>query len=79
VEAFLEHVVKQLIEYPDELAVTRHDEGKRVTYFLTMRQSDIGKVIGKSGHTIEALRTLVSSASSRNGQRASVEIVEPRH
>lgn len=77
-EAFLEYVIKQLVEFPDELAVARREEGRRVTYYLKMRQSDVGKVIGKNGHTIAAIRALVASGAARHGQKGFVEIVEPK-
>jgi predicted RNA-binding protein YlqC (UPF0109 family) len=76
VEEFLEYVISQLIEYPDEMVLTKVEAPKRVTFRLQLRQSDIGKVIGKHGHTIDAIRNLLTAAAARHGQRVTLQIVE---
>ena len=76
VEEFLEYIIRQLIEFPDEMALTRLDAPKKVTFRLQLRQSDIGKVIGKHGHTIDAIRNLLGAAAARHGQRVTLQIVE---
>jgi hypothetical protein len=53
-------------------------DGDRVVVFeLRLNQTDIGKVIGKSGRTITAIRTLLTSAAAKQGKRAMIEIIEP--
>jgi predicted RNA-binding protein Jag len=44
---------------------------------LRLNQGDIGKIIGKSGRTITAIRTLLTSAAAKQGKRAMLEIIEP--
>ena len=78
-EEFLEYVIKQLIEFPDEMVLTRHEAPRKVSFHVRLRQSDIGKVIGKHGHTIAAIRNLLNAAASRHNQRAALEIVEERN
>ncbi len=75
-EEFLEFVIRQLIEFPEEMVLTRLDAPRKVTFHLRLRQSDVGRVIGKHGHTIAAIRDLVGAAAARHGQRAVVQIVE---
>ncbi len=75
-EEFLEFVVRQLIEFPEEMVLTRVDAPRKVTFHLRLRQTDVGRVIGKHGHTIAAIRDLLSASAARHGQRASVQIVE---
>jgi predicted RNA-binding protein YlqC (UPF0109 family) len=75
-EEFLKFVVPLLIDYPDEAVLTKHEGNKRTTFFLRVRQSDVGKVIGKHGLTIIAIRNLLSAAAARHGERAQLEIVE---
>jgi predicted RNA-binding protein YlqC (UPF0109 family) len=41
-----------------------------------MRKSDVGKVIGRNGHTITAVRNLLSAAAHRSGQQVFLQIVE---
>ena len=73
---FLEFVLRQLVEFPDEVIVTEVPNGKTVNFLLAMRQSDVGKVIGRNGQTIHALRAVLMSAASRHNQRATLEIIE---
>lgn len=77
-EEFLEFVLRHLIEYPDEMVVTHHELPKKIVFHLRLRKSDVGKVIGKGGHTIEALRNLLNAAAARHGKRAALEIIEER-
>ncbi len=76
VEEFLEYIIRQLIEFPDEMVLTKLEAPKKITFRLQLRQSDIGKVIGKHGHTIDAIRNLLSAAAARHGQRVTLQIVE---
>ena len=76
-KAFIEYVVKALVDHPEEVDV-RETDGERVVVFeLRLNQTDIGKVIGKSGRTITAIRTLLTSAAAKAGKRAMLEIIEP--
>jgi predicted RNA-binding protein YlqC (UPF0109 family) len=76
VESFLEFVIRQLVESPEELLVTKQELGNKVVFKVEMRRSDVGKVIGRNGHTITALRNLLAAAAQRNGQQAILQIVE---
>jgi len=76
-KAFIEYVVKALVDHPEEVDV-REVDGERVVVFeLRLNQGDVGKVIGKSGRTITAIRTLLTSAAAKQGKRAMLEIIEP--
>ena len=75
-EEFLDFILRQLIDYPDEMVLTRHDIGKKTLFELRLRQTDVGKVIGKHGQTIAAIRNLLSAAAARHGGKAALEIVE---
>lgn len=76
-KAFVEFVVKALVDHPEEVDV-REVDGERVVVFeLRLNQTDVGKVIGKSGRTITAIRTLLTSAAAKQGKRAMLEIIEP--
>lgn len=75
-EEFLDYVLKHLVEYPDEMILTRVDSPRKVVFRLQLRQSDIGRVIGRHGHTIRAIRNLLTASAARHGQRAVLQIVE---
>ena len=75
-EEFLVFVLRQLVDYPDEMVLVRTAVGKRITFRLRLRQSDVGKVIGKHGFTIIAIRNLLNAAAARHREKATLEIVE---
>lgn len=73
---FVEYVAKQLVDAPDEVSVTREDREDGFALKINCRQEDIGKIVGKRGKTIMAIRSLVSGAAGRMQQRVSVEVVD---
>ena len=73
---FLEFVIRQLIEFPDDMVLTEIPSGRTTTFKLQLRRGDVGRVIGRGGQTIQAIRALLSSSAARHGQRAILEIVE---
>lgn len=76
VKEFLEFVLRQLIEFPDEMMLHELPSGKTTVFRVQLRQSDVGRVIGRNGQTIQAIRSLLASSASRHGQRATLEIME---
>ena len=73
---FLEFVIRQLVEFPDEVILSEIPNGKTTLFRVAMRQSDVGRIIGRNGQTIQAIRTLLASAAARHDQRATLETVE---
>ena len=73
---FLEYVVGQLIDHPEEIILRDEQRAGMHHFLLELPHSEVGKVIGKQGHTIRAVRNLLTSAASRNGGRAALEIAE---
>lgn len=75
-QEFLDFVLRQLIDFPEEMILTKIESPKKTLFRLQVRQSDVGKVIGKHGQTIIAIRNLLSAAAARHNQRAALEIIE---
>jgi predicted RNA-binding protein YlqC (UPF0109 family) len=75
-ERFLDFVLRQIVEFPDEVVIVKDDAPKKTVFRLQMRKSDIGKVVGKHGQTIAAIRNLLDAAAAKHGGRATVEIFE---
>jgi len=73
---FLDYVVRSLVDKPEEVEIRAIDGEKATVFELRLNKSDIGKVIGKNGRTIQAIRTLLTGASAKQGRRAVVEIIE---
>ena len=75
-DEFLRYVVQQLVEYPEEVAIERRQDWDKTTYFLSMRQTDVGRLIGKGGITIQAIRELLRASAEKDGRKVIVEIAE---
>lgn len=77
-QEFLEYVVKGLVQHPDAVSITPVERGGATVYELRLEPSDVGKIIGRQGVTINAIRALLQAGSARKGIRCSVEIVEDK-
>ncbi|MBC8214577.1 MAG: KH domain-containing protein [Candidatus Marinimicrobia bacterium] len=74
---FLESMVKQIVDKPDEVKVEILESDSTKIFELTVGEGDIGMVIGKRGKNVGALRTLLSAANAKTGdKRAILEIIE---
>jgi len=75
-QAFLDFVVKGLVDRPDAVDIAPVERGAATVYELRVHPTDVGKIIGRQGATIHALRALLQVAAARRGQRCSLELVE---
>jgi len=73
---FVEYIVKNLVDYPEKVKINEIGGTQTLIIELSVEKSDIGKIIGKKGKTINAIRTLLMSVASRNGIRVNLEILE---
>lgn len=74
-ERLVRFVVESLVEDADAVSITRTEDGDTVTYEVTVAPDDVGKVIGRGGRIIKAIRTLARAAGSTIGQGVEVEVV----
>jgi uncharacterized protein len=77
-QAFLEFVVKGLVEHPEAATVTPVFKDSLTIYELRLHPDDVGRVIGRQGITINAIRSLLLAGSAKKGLRCSMEIVEEK-
>ena len=75
-EGFVDYVVKALVDYPDEVNVETVENGDGTSIQIRCRKEDIGKIVGKRGKTIMAIRSLVSGAAGRQRKRVSVDVLD---
>ena len=68
----VEYIVTQLVEFKDEVLIT--EEGQVIK--VKLAKSDMGKVIGRHGRIIKAIRAVVRAAGTKDNVKYSVEIVE---
>ena len=74
--AFLEYIVKGLVQYPDEVSITPVERSGQTIFELRVNPADAGRVIGRQGQTINAIRTLLQAGSVKQGLRCSLELVD---
>ncbi len=74
---FVEYVVKQIVDNPDQVSVERSVDEMGVLITLKVAKEDMGKVIGKSGQTAKSIRILLRVIGSKNNARVNLKIVEP--
>jgi len=72
----VKQMVAALVDHPRKVRVTEIDGDKTVIFELRCHQKDVGKVIGRSGKTVTAMRTLIGAIAAREGRRAMLEVVE---
>jgi predicted RNA-binding protein YlqC (UPF0109 family) len=77
-QAFLEYVVKGLVSHPEAVTVTPVEREGTTVFELRLHQEDVGKVIGRQGMTINAIRSLLLAGTAKKGLRCSLEIVEEK-
>ena len=75
--AFLEFVVKALVEHPNDVKITRTVDEMGVLMTLDVHPDDMGKVIGRQGNTAKAIRILLRVVGMKNNARVNLKINEP--
>jgi predicted RNA-binding protein YlqC (UPF0109 family) len=76
-EAFLRYVLESIVDDPASLEVTSKVDELGVLLTVQVGDADMGKLIGKGGQTVKALRTLLRLLGSSGSQRINLKILEP--
>ncbi len=69
-------IAKSIVDEPDQVSVNEVEGDRTVMFEVKVASSDMGKIIGKRGRVIHAVRSLVQAAAAKEGKRATVEILE---
>jgi predicted RNA-binding protein YlqC (UPF0109 family) len=72
----LAFVVKGLVDRPDEVSVESFEEDDALVLELRVADDDTGKVIGRSGRTVNAIRTVMRACGAKQGRRVLVDVVD---
>ena len=76
-QEYIESVVKLLVDKPDEVNVEAVESEQTIIYELTVGDGDYGKVIGKRGRNISAIRTILFAINAKEGgKRARLEVID---
>lgn len=72
---FVEFIARHLVDHPDGVTIDVEEREEKLVFKLKVSESDVGKIIGKSGRTASALRTLLRAVAAKEGKRAVLDIV----
>ena len=72
----LTSIIKSLVDIPSAVKISEINGAKNMILEIRCDERDIGKVIGKSGKTVGALRTIFNSLASKEGRKAIIEVVD---
>jgi predicted RNA-binding protein YlqC (UPF0109 family) len=76
-QQFLEYVIKALVDHPEDVKISRIVDEMGVLLTLSVNKDDMGKVIGRSGATAKAIRTVLRVVGMKNDARVNLKIEEP--
>jgi predicted RNA-binding protein YlqC (UPF0109 family) len=74
--AVLKYIVEQIVDEPDEISIGATTDDRGPVLLLRVAEDDRGKVIGRQGRIVQAIRTIVKAASVGSGEKVSVEILD---
>lgn len=72
----LEFIARGIVERPDSVEVLEREDDRGLVLEVRVASEDMGKMIGRRGRVVRALRTVAKAAAMRSGRRVSVEIVQ---
>ncbi len=72
----VEYIAKALVDNPDEVAVEEIEDDRGSVLNLSVSESDLGRIIGRSGKTAKAIRSILSVSSTKSGSHTLLKILE---
>jgi predicted RNA-binding protein YlqC (UPF0109 family) len=75
-ENLLLFLARSLVDEPEKVEVSGQETESRVDFTLRVAQRDMGKVIGRGGRIVKAIRTVMKAASVKANKRVNVEVVD---
>jgi hypothetical protein len=73
----IQFIATALVDNPTQVEVTEIKRGSQVIVQMQVAREDMGRIIGRGGRVVTAIRTLLRVAAAQEGKRASLDIVEP--
>lgn len=71
----IEYLVKALVDEPEQVDIKEVEDAEATTYEIRVDSTDLGKVIGKQGKIVNAVRTVVKAAAMREKKRVYIKVI----
>ena len=71
----LELIITSLVSEPSEVSINEVDGENQITFEVKVKDTDMGKVIGKEGRIAKAIRTIMKSIAAKEGKRINIEFI----
>jgi predicted RNA-binding protein YlqC (UPF0109 family) len=75
-EDIIKKIAEALVDMPEEVSVSQVNGASTTIIKLHVAQADTGKIIGKQGRTVDAIRTILTAISAKNNKRTVLEVIE---
>ena len=72
----VEKIVKSIVEHPDTVEVSEIADGKNVKIEVRVADGDMGRIIGREGRTVKAIRSLLFFAGQKQGKRFQLDLID---
>jgi predicted RNA-binding protein YlqC (UPF0109 family) len=72
---FVETLVKSVVEHPDSIEIDEEADMGARNFLVRVHPDDVGKIIGKSGRVVSAIRCVVSAVAAKSREKAYVKVV----
>ncbi len=77
-EQLLEHTVRQMTDLPDQVEIESHVTSSTAVFDIRVADSDVGKVLGKGGAHVDALRLVFGAIYGKHKKRLLLHVIDPR-
>jgi len=74
---FIENTIKKLVDKPEKVFVEENIRDENIVEFrVEVDGDDVGKVIGKKGRNVNAIRTILTALGAKDGKKATLQVIE---
>ncbi|OGC45657.1 hypothetical protein A2V49_03050 [candidate division WWE3 bacterium RBG_19FT_COMBO_34_6] len=78
-QEFLEYIINQIVNKPEEVKISKQDESGLIVYMIEVADEDMGVIIGKEGRTIKSIRSLIKAKAIKDGVRVRIELIDKQN
>lgn len=72
----LEYIISSIVDNPDKVEINEAEENEMTNFTITVDPSDMGKIIGKNGKVIRAIRNVVKISAIKQNKKINIALIE---